>query len=163
MDRRLTRIYLNDHLAAMAVVEKLAERCRASNRASPLGAWLAEFEREQRAGLRTLELVMKRLRLLRSRWKVTAASLGQRLGRLKPNGRLRAYSPLSRVLELEFLLLGVEWNRAVLRSLEHVGDPRLEEFDLGGLLRRSAEQIAELERFRLEAVSTALAGGREAS
>ena len=41
------------------------------------------------------------------RWRMAGALLGERLARLKPNGKVFRYSPLSRVLELEGLIMGV--------------------------------------------------------
>ena len=155
MSRRLLRIYLNDHLAVTAAVGALAERSAESNAGSPLGTWLAGFRDEQVATRETVELAMRRLRVRKSRWKVAAARLGQCAGRLKLNGRLRSYSPLSRVLELEALLAGVEWNRAVLGSLNELADPLLPELELEALISRSREHTTELERFRAEAASAA--------
>jgi len=160
MDRRLTRIYLNDHVALMALLVDVAERSAMSNRGSPLGAWLVELRREVVSQRQTLERVVGRMRLRRSGAKVALARLGQRIGRLKLNGRLTSYSPLSRVFELESLLAGVEANRAVLESLRLLDDPRLDGFDFGALARAAGEQHDELERFRLEAVATALSRSR---
>jgi hypothetical protein len=161
MDRRLTRIYLNDHVALMALLIDVAERSAKSNRGSPLGAWLLELRRELVSQRETVERVMERLRLRRSGAKVALARLGQRAGQLKLNGRLTSYSPLSRLFELESLLAGVEASRAVMESLRLLGDPRLEALDFGALVRAAGEQHDGLERFRREAVATAL--GRRAS
>jgi hypothetical protein len=156
MDRRLTRIYLNDHVALMALLIDVAERSAKSNRDSPLGARLLELRRELAAQRETLERVMERLRVRRSGAKVALAHLGQRVGQLKLNGRLTSYSPLSRLFELESLLAGLEANRAVMESLRLLDDPRLDGFDFGALARVAGEQHDELERFRREAVATAL-------
>jgi hypothetical protein len=156
MDRRLTRIYLNDHVALLALLADVAERSAKSNRGSPLGAWLVELRRELLSQRETLERAMGRLRLRRSQPKVALARIGQRIGQLKLNGRLTSYSPLSRVFELESLLAGVEANRAALESLRLLGDPRLDGFDFGALARAAGVQHDELERFRREAVATAL-------
>jgi hypothetical protein len=160
MDRRLTRIYLNDHVALMALLIDVAERSANSNRGSPLGARLVELRRELVSQRETLERVLARLRLRRSRPKVALARLGQRFGGLKLNGRLTSYSPLSRVFELESLLAGVEANRAVLESLRLLDDPRLEALDFGALARAAGEQHDELERFRREAAARALSRSR---
>ena len=42
-----------------------------------------------------------------SKTKEAVAWVGEKIGRLKLNGQLRGYSPLSRVLELEALAVGV--------------------------------------------------------
>ena len=156
MDRKLARIYLNDHVALLALTIEVAGRSARSNTDSPLGAELLELRRELMSQRETLERVMRRLRLRRSRSKVALARFGQRIGRLKLNGRLTSYSPLSRVFELESLLACVEANRAVFESLRLLREPRLEGVDFAALARAAGEQHDELERSRREAVETAL-------
>jgi len=75
------------------------------------------------------------------------------VGRLKLNGRLVGYSPLSRLEELEFLSLGVEGKLLLWRCLESVSsaEQRLAGFDFATLVKRAEVQREELERFRLEA------------
>ena len=51
------------------------------------------------------------------RYKVGAAWIGEKAGRLKFNGRLLARSPLSDLEELEMLRLGVEGKAAGWRTL----------------------------------------------
>jgi hypothetical protein len=156
MDRKLTRIYLNDHLALLALLAEVAARSASSNRGTPLGARLLELRDKLVAERETVERAMKRLRLRRSRVKLALGRLGQRIGALKLNGRLVSYSPLSRVFELESLLAGVEANRAVMESLRRLDDHRLRDLDFAALASEASEQHDELERFRLEAVSAAL-------
>ena len=69
----------------------------------------------------------------RDRVKVTAAWVGEKAGRLKPNGQLTGYSPLSRVVELEGLSLGIEGKRLLWVSLGTRRRP-----PLGGVRLRSA-------------------------
>jgi hypothetical protein len=156
MDRKLTRIYLNDHVALLALMADVAARSASSNRGTPLGAWLVELRRGLLSQRETLERAMDLLRLRRSATKVTLAKLGQRVGQLKLNGRLTSYSPLSRVFELESLLAGVEESRAVMESLRLLDEPALAELDFTALARTATQQRDELERFRREAVVTAL-------
>ena len=54
---------------------------------------------------------MDRLGVAQGRLKPLAAVFGERLGRLKLNGRLWGYSPLSRLDELELLQIGVVGKR----------------------------------------------------
>ena len=49
----------------------------------------------------TLQKLMDAFEIKRDRPKLLAAWTGEKLGRLKPNGRLLSYSPLSRLIELE--------------------------------------------------------------
>ena len=74
--------------------------------------------------------------------------VGERLGRLKLNGELRSYSPLSRVLELEGLYLVATGNRALWRVLHDLADPRLGKFAFPQLLERTERQRSDLEDAR---------------
>jgi hypothetical protein len=81
------------------------------------------------------------------------ALVAERVGRLKPNGQLRGYSPLSRFLELESLALGLDGKKllwANVRDLANVGD-RLAGVDFGALIERAGRQRDELEPFRATA------------
>jgi hypothetical protein len=156
MNRRLMKIYLNDHLAGCVVGRELAKRCLSNNARTPLGDFLGEFLVQQAREQDILRRVMKRLRVRRTRWKLAAAWVAERVGRLKLNGSLRSYSPLSRLIELEGLLIGVEGNRAVWASLRHLADSRLSEFDFDALIAGSQEQQAALERLRLDAAAVAM-------
>jgi hypothetical protein len=158
MNRKLMKIYLNDHLAGSVVGRELAKRCLANNRDTPLGSYLETFLKQEAEEQDTLQRVMKRLRVRRTRWKLAAAWAAERVGRLKLNGRLRTYSPLSRLIELEGLLLGVEGKRAVWASLRHLALGPLSGLDLDALIHRSEEQQRRFERFRLQAASEALGG-----
>ena len=74
------------------------------------------------------------------------------------NGRLRGYSPLSRVVELEALALGVHGKLAMWRSLEAL-EPTLSlpaVIVLPELAARAERQLEELETHRLRAVADAL-------
>lgn len=153
----LLAIYLNDHLAGATAGVELARRLRASNEDDPeLGPELAEICAEIEADRETLKAAMDRLGVGQSRLKPLVAVLGERLGRLKLNGRLRGYSPLSRLVELELLQVGVAGKRRLWRALEqtHAGD--LPSFDLGALAERSTEQLRRLEELHLKAARLAL-------
>ncbi|MDP9295237.1 MAG: hypothetical protein M3O88_00900 [Actinomycetota bacterium] len=157
MNRKLVKIYLNDHLAGSVVGRELAKRCLANNRDTPLGRYLETFLEQQAEDQETLQRVMRRLRVRRTRWKLAAAWGAERVGRIKLNGRISSYSPLSRLIELEGLLLGVEGKRAAWSSLRYLGLQPLAGLDLDALIRRSEDQQARFERFRLQAASEALA------
>ncbi|HEU4599109.1 MAG TPA: hypothetical protein VFS26_05135 [Solirubrobacterales bacterium] len=86
MARRLA-IYLNDRLAGSTLGGELARRLRGSNQGDPeFGPALAEICAEIEADRETLLAVMKPLGVGESRSKPLVALLGERLGRLKPNG-----------------------------------------------------------------------------
>jgi hypothetical protein len=103
----LLAIYLNDHLAGSAAGVEMARRARAGNAGTEFGEPLTAICREIEADRESLESVMNDLGVARSRIKPALGWLAEKLGRMKLNGQLRGYSPLSRVVELEGLLLGL--------------------------------------------------------
>jgi hypothetical protein len=151
---RLLTIYLNDHLAGAMLGVELARRLRSSNEDDPeLGGPLAEICAEIEADRTTLEQTMERLRIRRGRAKPAAAWAAEKLGRLKLNGRLRGYSPLSRVLELESLHVGIAGKLRLWRVLERSAAADLEEFDFAELAERAASQRSRVERLHLLAAA----------
>jgi len=144
--RRLLGIYLNDHLAGATVGVELARRTLSSNRDDPeLGTPLTEICAEIEADRETLRWTMERLGIRRGCLKPAAGWTGEKLGRLKLNGRLRDYSPLSRVVELEGLAIGIAGKARMWRSLETTLGGDLPEVDFGDLAERADRQRARVE------------------
>jgi hypothetical protein len=79
--------------------------------------------------------------------------VGEKVARLKLNGQLRGYSPLSRVVELEALSVGVAGKLALWQSLASVPalSERLSGFDLDQLAERARRQRTEIEEQRVNA------------
>src|SRR4051794_2971143 len=102
------RIYMNDQLALGILWREMARRAARENRGSDLGAALSGVADAIAEDVRTFEDVMRRLGFPRNHVKVGLAVAAERAGRLKLNGALRGYSPLSRFSELEFLVMGIE-------------------------------------------------------
>ena len=153
----LLAIYLNDHLAGATLAVELARRLRAGNQDDPeFGAVLAEICTEIEADRDTLKTVMDQLGVGQGKLKPLAAVLGERLGRLKLNGQLWGYSPLSRLDELELLQIGVAGKRRLWRALEHTHAGDLSGFDLDALAERATEQLRRLEALHLKAAALAL-------
>jgi hypothetical protein len=154
----LLGIYLNDHLAGATAGRDLARRAQSSNSGSELGDLLGEIttmlDRERGVLLDALAATGVRA----DRPKQVAAQLAERVGRLKPNGRLRSYSPLSRVVELDALALVLHAAAAFWRSIERTAaaDPRLAELDPAGRAADADGFRDRLERHRLEAAAEAL-------
>jgi hypothetical protein len=148
-------IYLNDHLAGSTVGCELAKRAAQSNRGTEFGPVLERLHQEIVEDRDTLEDVMAKLGVSKDRLKSIAAYAGEKVGRLKLNGQLRGYSPLSRVVELEGLALGVTGKEALWKALATVEDPRLADFDFTALADRAERQQEELESLRLKAVGIA--------
>lgn len=155
--RRLLRIYLNDHLMGSVGGVELTRRCLRNNRGTPLGTFLEQLLEEITEDRASLEQLMARMEFPRDRFKLTAATLAEKAARLKLNGRLVGYSDLSRVIELESLCGGVALKSRLWRALRHVATthPQLAAMDFDPLIERASSQLDGLEGHRLEATNRA--------
>jgi hypothetical protein len=155
---RLLAIYLNDHLAGATAGVELARRALKENRDNEYGRFLTTLAEEVAEDRRTLIELMERLAIPRSRVKVPAAWAAEKVGRLKLNGSLRGYSPLSRLLELEGLAVGIEGKRAMWQTLLQIQayHERLGDFGLETLIARADDQRQRLEPHRLNAAREAM-------
>ena len=150
MTTRYLPIYLNDHLAGATLGVELARRALKENGEGELGdffRWLVPQLVEDRAALVSILRAHGRPSL----GKVAGAWAAEKAGRMKPNGHLTTYSPLSRLVELEGLRAGIEAKLALWRALEASGVA-----DVGRLIARAEEQRDRLEPHRLTAARTAL-------
>ena len=154
---RLLEIYLADHLAAATAGAALARRAARNNAGNATGEFLRRLAAEIEEDRQTLARLVRELGLSRSRPKEAVASLAEKLARLKLNGRLRRYSPLSRVLELEGLSVGIAGKLALWESLQSLptSGERLRAFDLERLAERARRQREEVEEHRLAAARAA--------
>ena len=146
-------IYLNDHLAGATAGTELAHRTARSHRNGKNGATLrrlaAEIAQDRAALLDIITVLGIKVR----RYKVGAAWIGEKAGRLKFNGHLFARSPLSNLEELEMLRLGVEGKAAGWRTLRTLADTdtRLDPARLDELISRAGWQADLLEDLRVGA------------
>src|SRR4051794_2851089 len=115
--------YLNDHLAGSTVGRELSKRAAGENSGTPLGTFLEKLHEEIAEDRQTLLDVMDALDVGEDHLKTIAARVGEGIGRLKPNGNLLSYSPLSRVVELEGLALGVTGKQGLWRGRGRGGGP----------------------------------------
>ena len=148
-------IFLNDHLAGATVGRELSKRAADENKGTPLGGFLEKLHAEIVEDRQTLRDVMDALDVGEDHLKTIVAQVGERVGRLKPNGNLLSYSPLSRVVELEGLKLGVTGKESLWRALPLLDDPRLAGFDFAALQRRAKRQLEGIEKHRLESARLA--------
>ncbi|MET7998299.1 hypothetical protein ABZU76_46260 [Amycolatopsis sp. NPDC005232] len=144
------RIYLRDQFAMGITWRELARRARDNNRGTELGDALAKVAQAIAEDVRTFELIMRTLNVRPNRAKAAAAFAGERLGRLKYNGRLRSYSPLSRFLELEALAMGIEGKKILWTTLGDLAGlrERVPSIDFDDLLARADHQRNTVEPFR---------------
>ena len=155
MDVRLLPIYLNDHLGGSVSGAELAKRAAANNEGSSMGELLARLAVEIEEDRETLKRIMERLDVRPDPVKQAGGWLLEKVGRAKLNGQLTGYSPLSRLVELEGLMLGVTGKLSLWEVLDSLGDPALAEFDLPGLAERARRQRDELAERRIEAARDA--------
>ena len=151
-------IYLNDHLAGSTAGRDLARRAAGANEGNEYGEFLSGLAADIESDRRELVALMDRLGVGTDYPKVAAAWTMEKVGRLKLNGQLTGYSPLSRLVELEGLLAGVQGKRALWMSLREAAsrDARLEEAALERLIRRADEQIEGLRKHHASAAREAL-------
>jgi hypothetical protein len=161
---KLLAIYLADHHAGSTAGLELAERAARNNAGTRIGTVLVDVAEEIAADRLALERLMAALDVRTSPAKRTAALLGERLARLKPNGRLFSYSPLSRVQELEAVALGILGKLALWEGLGEVEELRgVAGTDFAALADRARSQHAAVEECRRQAAELAFVASASAA
>lgn len=143
---QLLHIYLNDHRTGAVVAHGLAERARGSNTGNEFGDYLDDFVPALENDIDQLDAVFDQCGVSTDHIKLGAARLGAELGRLKLNGRVTDYSPLSRVIEFEALTVGVLakgklWKTIAALPSDH---PAASAVDATKLVHRAETQAREL-------------------
>jgi hypothetical protein len=157
-DPTFLRIYMNDQLALGVLWREVARRAARENGGTEVGAALVEVAAAIAEDVRTFEQLMDQLAIRRNPIKPTLAALAERAGRLKLNGRVREYSPLSRFAELDFLAAGLEGKKLLWENLRDLAGlrERLPDVDFDDLIARAETQRAILEPHRRAAGRAAL-------
>ncbi|WP_238413127.1 hypothetical protein [Saccharothrix deserti] len=152
-------IYLRDQLAMGVLWREVARRAQRNNRGTELGEALAGVATAIAEDVETFRSIMQRVGVRTNPVKTGLAIGAERLGRLKRNGRLASYSPLSRFEELEFLTMGIEGKKQLWTTLRDLAGlkTRLPDVDFDHLIDRAAHQRADLEPFRTRAGTDAFA------
>ncbi|MFE9750217.1 hypothetical protein ACFYOT_35365 [Saccharothrix saharensis] len=146
-------IYLRDQLAMGVLWRELARRAQRNNHGTELGAAVGGVATAIAEDVETFRAIMRRLGVRTDPVKTGLAFGAERLGRLKRNGRLVSYSPLSRFEELEFLAMGIDGKKQLWTTLRDLAGlrERLPDIDFDRLIERAARQRADLEPFRVRA------------
>jgi carbon monoxide dehydrogenase subunit G len=145
VNTELLGIYLNDHLAGAMAGTELARRI---SRTHPeLRALAAEIDADRGELLD----VMRTFGVEPRQHKAAIGWLTEKAGRLKLNGRLLGRSPLSDVLELETLRVGIEGKAAMWRALQTLPGQNAgaDAERLDRLLRRAEGQADLVDAYRL--------------
>jgi len=150
MAEKLLRIYLQDHLAGATGGVELARRSAKGNRGTTFGDALSKLADEIEADRSSLEAILDDLGFGADRAKNIAVWAAEKAGRLKLNGQLTGYSPLSRLLELEGLLSVINSKLSLWTALRTIAEdePRVDADALDRLIQRAHEQVSSVEALR---------------
>jgi hypothetical protein len=157
-EQKLLEIYLQDHYAGSTGGLELAKRTAKENGGTEFGGPLTRIAGEIREDRDALKRIMDRLEVSAAPVKAGLAWAAEKAGRVKPNGQVRGYSPLGRLVEVEALITGVTGTLSLWRALQQVapGEARLERPQLEELERRAEDQLARLHELRDRAAAIAL-------
>ncbi|MBW3577309.1 MAG: hypothetical protein KY462_06140 [Actinobacteria bacterium] len=156
----LLQIYLSDHLAAAVGGVELAKRAWRNNRDGDLEPFLRALAADLQQDRRDLERIMRHLDVAGSRPKQAAAVALERVGRAKLNGQLMGYSPLSRLVEIDALVVAVATKLNLWRNLDAALPTTAlpADVDLDRLIRRGDDQHRALQERRVDVARHAFAG-----
>lgn len=154
--------YLNDHSAAAMGGVELVRRAASAQRGGRNGPELARLADEVAEDRQSLLVIMRRLDVPVRQYKVVGGWALEKVGRLKLNGSLLSRSPLSSLVELEGLLMGVHGKLALWQTLRALADDdeRLDAVELERLVSRAEGQLKRLEDMRLQTSMEVLGGAR---
>jgi hypothetical protein len=154
---RFLAVYLNDHLAGSTAVLELVRRAAGEYEGSELGTFLSRLAGEFEEDREALRRVMSAAGVREQAAKLALAWLAEKAGRLKLNGSILSRSPLTPLVELEAVELGVHGKVLLWHVLRARLPPGSAAVDLDELIARAERQAAELEEHRV-AAGAALAG-----
>ena len=159
-NEELLGIYCNDHLAAATGGIELVTRMlghHRGNRYEPRLEELLDELREERAALRSS---MATLGFPVQQYKQVASWVGEKLSRAKLNGHLLSRSPLSDLVEFEFIATAVLAKRAGFETLRSIAaiDPRLDAALLDRMIAQADKQHDWLADARREVAADVFGG-----
>ena len=137
-------VYLRNHEAAALAGHDLIRRTAAGQRRRPYGENLRRLVVESQEDRDARHGLMRRMGVAPDRLAGTALRLGERAGRLKPNGSFLRRSPVSDLVEIEGVLGVLQLKAAVWRGLLAAGVGERDELDLADLLARAQRQLEQL-------------------
>ncbi|MGY1732560.1 hypothetical protein ACI798_13660 [Geodermatophilus sp. SYSU D01045] len=157
----LLGVYVNDHLASATGGIELVGRMLGVHRGSRWEAPLTQLLGELREEKSSLLATARALGIPVRQYKQLGVWLAEKITRAKLNGRLLSRSPLSDLVEFEFLASGVRAKRSGFETLRIVAeaDHRLDRAELDRLIDQAHRQYAWLTDARRE-VAAAVFGGR---
>jgi hypothetical protein len=162
LDRTLLQSYLSDHLAGAEGGSARFGRMAEAYADTPLGPALGRIAQEVADERDWLHETALRLDVQPSGLKRLGLAAVERVGRLKPNGRLTNPSPLTAVLELDLMRAAVVAKRGLWETLEiWADDLGLDRGRVHRLLEQADEQASTLTRLGAVAREQAFAAHGE--
>jgi len=140
------RTYLNDHRGGAASGTHLARRILENNRSAPIAADIEVVSREIEDDAATLVQIANTLGIAANPIKRVLGRVGESLTRLKLSKGVHRHSPLTRLMEVELLMSGIDAKRSLWRSLRSASLPALAGFDFAELEARGTRQRERLAR-----------------
>jgi nucleoside-diphosphate-sugar epimerase len=148
MDRFLFSLYLSDHFTGATAGLERMELMTRRYRDTPFHAELAEATEQLRGERELYRDLIDRLGVPLRRHRQAAAWLGEKVGRLKLNGRVVERSPMSAVLEAELMRSAVVGKIGGWQTLrEHADEIGLDPAQLDELIELDHRQIEMFDRF----------------
>ncbi len=144
VDTKLLEIYLDDHWAGAAAGRALINRMKESNRKTQWSEKVSWLAAEVESDVEELERLRNALSFDGGVLKRQLALAAEKAGRLKLNGRLLTYSPLSRLLEIEAMttaLMGKQRLWGSMRTVFAADQGGIVGFDFHALEKRGEEQL----------------------
>ncbi|MGB3735617.1 MAG: hypothetical protein WA964_11715, partial [Ilumatobacter sp.] len=120
-----------------------------------LGRLLGRIAHQNTVDQTVVDALLDRIDETTNPLKKLGALLAERLGRLKLNGQLRGYSPLSRVVELEALLASTAVRRSMWNTVVALGIDDDTTSDAALRARAADDQHAGLDEFHVDATLAA--------
>jgi hypothetical protein len=146
-------VYLNDHLAGATAGVELARRVARGHRDAEHRKRLAPLAADIAADREALLQLMRNAGVPVHGYKIVGGWLMEKAARLKPNAYALTRSPLSDLIELESLHLGIQGKAAgwrVLLAAAANGAP-VDQERIHVLLDRATGQLAVVEELRIQA------------
>ena len=138
-------IYLQNHEAAAQAGSDFFRRTAANQGGREHGGELRALAAEVKEDHRRVRAIMTKVGVRPNVPFGMALRLGERIGRIKPNGRLIRRAPLSDLIEIEGLLDAVSAKRAGWQALATVQSTAgIDAAEIDELLTRADEQLSQL-------------------
>ena len=156
----LLAVYCNDHIASAAGGIELVSRMIGVHKGSSYEAGLRQLLDELRQEKSDLEKTARALGLPIRQYKQIAVWVAEKASRLKLNGRVLSRSPLSSLVEFEFLASAVRGKRSGFETLRIAAevDSRIDKVLLDSLIDQANRQFRWATDVRREVAAQVFGG-----